>query len=183
MAIYWGKQMYCTKCGLTLEKTWAHCPSCGTANAEAKTSTDAKRKSPAASPEPEDVTSSDDEAVSPNAVAEPATRSTKRGGRNWAITIGVIVAAWLLFQFVIMPALSGRLPDGGVNLDVALVEQEIENGILDQIGVTVTVDCPDTMQGKPGETRNCIVTASDGSILKAVVTIESSNGDITWETQ
>jgi hypothetical protein len=98
--------MFCTKCGLTVEKTWAHCPSCGTANAEAKASTGAKGTSPAASPEPGNVNSSDDEAVSPNAVTEPATTSTRRGGRNWAITIGVIVAAWLLFQFVIMPALA-----------------------------------------------------------------------------
>jgi len=91
--------------------------------------------------------------------------------------------AWLLVQFVIMPALSGRLPDGTVNLDVSMIEQEIQSGILDQSGLAVTVACPETMQGKPGDTRNCVVTTADGTYIKAVVTIESSNGDITWETQ
>lgn len=177
--------MFCTKCGSAIEPTWAHCPSCGTANAEATKSTGPKRKAPVVAAPSADTdfhSRPDDDTGSPNAVPEPATRSSRRG-RNWGITVAIAIVAWLLVQFVIMPALSGRLLDGGVNLDVTLVEQEIENGVLDQAGVSATVDCPDTMQGKPGETRNCIVTASDGTILKAVVTIESSNGDITWEIQ
>jgi hypothetical protein len=71
-------------------------------------------------------------------------------------------------------------PFSEVTLDTALVEQEIETGILEQSGIQTSVDCPSLMQGQPGDTRNCVATAIDGSVARVVVTIESVNGDITW---
>jgi type IV pilus biogenesis protein CpaD/CtpE len=74
--------------------------------------------------------------------------------------------------------------NGDVTLDTAKVQQIIVDGIKKQSDIDVTVECPSLMQGKPGDTRNCIATALvDGSTAKIVVTIESSQGDITWELQ
>lgn len=76
---------------------------------------------------------------------------------------------------------SGANPlNGEVALDVNLVETTIHDGVLDQSGEEVTVECPSTMAGKPGDTRNCVVTDSVGAVYFAVVTFESSKGDITW---
>ncbi len=78
----------------------------------------------------------------------------------------------------------GLLPTPGeVVLDTALVEQEITDGIATQLGVDVVVECPSVMKGAPGDTRNCIATAFDGSVVRVVVVFENVLGDITWYTE
>lgn len=77
----------------------------------------------------------------------------------------------------------GLTPLGQVTLDTPRVEKEIADGIYEQLGVPVVVDCPDLMQGAPGDVRNCIATADDGSTVRVSVSIESIAGDITWFTE
>jgi hypothetical protein len=79
---------------------------------------------------------------------------------------------------------SGFLPTSGeVILDTTLVEQEITDGIATQLGVEVIVECPSVMKGAPGDTRNCVATAFDGSVVRVVVVFENELGDITWYTE
>jgi hypothetical protein len=70
--------------------------------------------------------------------------------------------------------------NGGVTIDGAAVEANIEAGILEQQGINVMVECPSPFVAKPGESRNCLVTAEDGTTAMAKVSVENSEGDITW---
>jgi uncharacterized protein YceK len=78
-----------------------------------------------------------------------------------------VVPAALIALTLLLTGCSSVLSSisGEVTLDTAKVQQSIVDGI-------------------PGDTRNCVATALiDGSTAKVVVTIESSQGDITWEMQ
>ena len=70
--------------------------------------------------------------------------------------------------------------NGGVTIDGPAVEADIESSVLEQQGISVTVECPDPFVAKPGESRNCLVTAEDGTTAMAKVSVENSEGDITW---
>jgi hypothetical protein len=102
-------------------------------------------------------------------------------GLRILIGAGVGLVVWLLIQFAVVPSFTGRNAVAGtVTLDVAKVEENIRSTLASN-GFTVTVQCPSEMVGKPGETRNCLVSNdSDGTKSMAVVTIESLQGDITW---
>lgn len=71
----------------------------------------------------------------------------------------------------------------GVTLDVSRVESEIENGVLDQAGYSVTAKCPDPMGGQVGDTRTCTIEDEYGTVALVDVTIQNSNGDIVWKVQ
>jgi hypothetical protein len=69
---------------------------------------------------------------------------------------------------------------GGVTIDSAKVEENIADTYWENDAIFVVVDCPEPFVAKPGESRNCLVTAEDGSTAMAKVTVENSAGDITW---
>lgn len=71
----------------------------------------------------------------------------------------------------------------GVTLDAPRVESEIENGVLDQAGYSVTATCPDPMSGQVGDTRTCSIEDENGTVALVDVTIQNSNGDIVWKVQ
>lgn len=71
----------------------------------------------------------------------------------------------------------------GVSLDVALVEENIENGVLEQSGVYVTATCPDPMVGEVGDTRICTIEDEYGDVEFVDVTIQNSEGDIVWQVR
>lgn len=69
-------------------------------------------------------------------------------------------------------------------LEMDDVESEIQNGIAEQTGVTVTsVECPDEVEAAEGDTFECTATAEDGSEATVEVTQTSDDGDISWEVQ
>jgi hypothetical protein len=71
----------------------------------------------------------------------------------------------------------------GVTLDVSRIESEIENGVLDQAGYSVTATCPDPMSGQVGDTRTCSIEDENGTVALVDVTIQNTNGDIVWKVQ
>lgn len=69
--------------------------------------------------------------------------------------------------------------NGGVTMDATIVEQNIVDKYAED-SIAVTVECPDPFVAKVGESRNCLVTADDGSTAMAKVTVENSQGAFTW---
>lgn len=69
--------------------------------------------------------------------------------------------------------------NGGVTMDANIVEQNIIDKYAED-SIDVTVECPDPFVAKVGESRNCLVTADDGSTAMAKVTVENSEGAFTW---
>lgn len=71
----------------------------------------------------------------------------------------------------------------GVSLDVARVESTIEDGVLEQGGISVVAICPDPMVGEVGETRTCSIEDEYGDTELVDVTIQNANGDIVWQVR
>lgn len=109
--------------------------------------------------------------------------STKSTTKFWTPRKIVLTIVGAIIGITISAIIrSGANPlNGEVALDVNLVETTIHDGVLEQSGEEVAVECPGTMAGKPGDTRNCVVTDSTGAVYFVVVTFESSKGDITWK--
>lgn len=72
---------------------------------------------------------------------------------------------------------------GGQEADIDLVESEIETGVQEQSGESVTADCPTSIDWEVGGTFHCVVEFVDGSRSMANVTMENDAGDITWQLQ
>jgi hypothetical protein len=71
----------------------------------------------------------------------------------------------------------------GVSLDVSRVEAMIEDGVLDQGGISVIATCPDPMVGEVGETRTCSIEDEYGDTELVDVTIQNANGDVVWQVR
>ncbi len=70
-----------------------------------------------------------------------------------------------------------------VSLDVSRVEAMIEDGVLDQGGISVIATCPDPMVGEVGETRTCSIEDEYGDTELVDVTIQNANGDVVWQVR
>ena len=70
-----------------------------------------------------------------------------------------------------------------VNLDVAAVEAEIENGVLEQADIDVVATCPDPLSGQVGDVRTCSIEDDYGDTALVDITIQNTDGDIVWEVQ
>jgi hypothetical protein len=71
----------------------------------------------------------------------------------------------------------------GVSLDVSRVEAMIEDGVLDQGGISVIATCPDPMVGVVGETLTCSIEDEYGDTELVDVTIQNANGDVVWQVR
>lgn len=160
--------MFCTSCGKALENGWLACPSCGTKTAIAAGPS-------AGAPRPLNTLGTLYEQTSP----ATNTDSTDAGNRNrkplW-ISIGSIILAIIALNSI--GAFNGLT--GQVTLDSGKVETEIESGIYDQSGFSVTATCPSPMAGKVGETRSCSVEDESGTTYVVDVTIQNKNADVLW---
>ena len=96
---------------------------------------------------------------------------------RFAKLMGASILALLLSSCSAVDAITG------VTLDVSRVENEIENGVLDQAGYSVTATCPDPLSGQVGDTRTCSIEDDYGTVALVDVTIQNSNGDIVWKVQ
>ena len=88
-----------------------------------------------------------------------------------------------LFLLVPLASCSAVAELSGVTLDVALVEENIEEGVLDQSGVSVVAICPDPLVGEVGDTRTCTIEDEYGDVEFVDVTIQNSEGDIVWQVR
>jgi hypothetical protein len=107
----------------------------------------------------------------------PVYPKQSQGIPSWVgYAIGSLVVI-LIAIALIANATGKNIVTGELNLDVARVEKAISDSFSP---LAVTVSCPHPMSGKPGDSRNCLVTAQDGSTVLEVVTIENNNGDVTF---
>jgi hypothetical protein len=70
---------------------------------------------------------------------------------------------------------------GSKNLNTDKLETEVENGIQDQVGVAVTVDCPTDVKIEKGNEFTCTATDDQGSSRTVNVVQEDDEGNINWE--
>jgi hypothetical protein len=68
-------------------------------------------------------------------------------------------------------------------LDPGTIEREIESGVLDQLGIFVTAECPDPMTGKVGDVKQCVVEDESGTVAIVKVTIQNQEGFVVWEVE
>ena len=93
------------------------------------------------------------------------------------IPSGLVISALLLASCSTVDQITG------VTLDVAKVENVIEQGVLDQGGFSVTATCPNPMTGQVGDTRTCQIVDESGTTALVDVTIQNDNGDVVWKVQ
>lgn len=73
--------------------------------------------------------------------------------------------------------------NGEVPLDSARIEAQIEDEVSAQIGGPVTVECPDPLSAEVGQTRQCVIEDSYGTTALVDITVQNSDGYITWEVR
>ena len=70
---------------------------------------------------------------------------------------------------------------GATTVDIPVVEKSIEDGVRDQEDVEVSVDCPDEVDWKKGETFECDVKEPGGGTSKATVVMKDDDGNVSWK--
>ena len=78
---------------------------------------------------------------------------------------------------------AASLISGDVILDSSVVEKNIREGVLEQSGLVIDVECPDPMSGQVGDTRQCLAQGESGESYLVDVTIQNREGYIVWEVQ
>ncbi|PYF99069.1 protein of unknown function [Georgenia satyanarayanai] len=96
-------------------------------------------------------------------------------GQSWATPL-----VWLasVLAYLASAGVVGML--GGVELDPATLEYEIEQGYR-EYGERAVVDCPDSAIAPVGGSVSCWATFSDGSVAEGVITVENAQGWFTWQ--
>jgi len=92
----------------------------------------------------------------------------------WLVWVGAFALSWA--SIAILPGLVG------VPIDQGKVESGITSWVADKTGIPVSsirTSCPNPA-AKPGETFLCTVTGG-GETANVQVTVENSNGDVTWQ--
>lgn len=162
--------MYCNKCGTELPVDSAFCQKCG------------QRQNGGSAEQVYDFKSSNASSAEPNKGDKGFWSSWSSGRRAWFVVVMVLIALAGLNGQNIFTYVTG-LATGQVYLDSGRVESTIETGVYDQVGETVTASCPNPLAGRVGETRQCTVVDSLGATYFVDITVQSTNGDITWKVQ
>ena len=73
---------------------------------------------------------------------------------------------------------------GSKTIDSRLLEKDVDAWVHQQATThkneKVDVNCPDGVKAEPGRTFHCVVTDKQGESLRVTVTVENSDGDVTW---
>jgi hypothetical protein len=75
------------------------------------------------------------------------------------------------------------LISGDVILDSSLVEENIRDGVREQSGLVIDVECPDPLSGLVGDSRQCIAEDDFGQAYIVDVTIQNRDGYIVWQVR
>lgn len=167
--------VYCIECGTKNLESAKFCSSCGTRLGTEKKATTTSTSKPLNKDSASAITDGPDSLRGPYPANEVKGTRLSTGWKR-ALTIIVIVIVGNVIWFSARPYIVG------VTIDAGQVEQNIISTYGDQ-GISVTAECPDPFVARPGETRNCLVTDEFGTKAMAVVTVENTNGDITWVAQ
>ncbi|WP_280800312.1 DUF4333 domain-containing protein [Aurantimicrobium minutum] len=121
----------------------------------------------------------------PEVVPEISNQTQNTASRATFTVLGILLGVALLL-FIGIQVYTQATGVNPVTSEVTLDSARIEQAIADDyagIGVTATVECPDPMVAKPGESRNCIATYLLGLTNNVAVTVQNSQGDVTWAVQ
>jgi Domain of unknown function (DUF4333) len=159
--------MFCSGCGAADAEKYSFCPTCG------------KKFSPAAAGPQTYSYASRVESTSMPSNSGNAQKQNKKIAW-WAVVIIILtISAALngqnLYQYL------GSLISGQVTLSASIVEKNIQDTVKKKTGLTVSVTCPDPLQGKVGDTRQCTVDEPLGLTELVDVTIQNTNGAFTWQ--
>ena len=67
-----------------------------------------------------------------------------------------------------------------LSLNADQLEQAITTGIAEQMGVTVTVECPDDRPMQQGDVFTCTATTAEGESRTVEVTQTDAAGNVNW---
>ena len=162
--------MFCNKCGSSLAVGSVFCQKCG------------QRQSVQSTEQVHEFTPSQSSQGLTPPVDKRFWSSWSSGRRTWFVVIMALTILAGLNGQNIFTYVAG-IANGQVYLDSGKVEANIDSGILDQIGEKVTTTCPHPMTAKVGESRECTVVDSTGTTYLVDVTVQSTNGDVTWKVQ
>ena len=101
------------------------------------------------------------------------------GKKYTAIYTGILLSVFLLSGC----STAASLISGDVLLDSSIVEENIRDGVLEQSGLVIEVECPDPLSGQVGDTRQCLAQDEFGDSYLVDVTIQNREGYIVWEVQ
>lgn len=87
----------------------------------------------------------------------------------------------LLVPVLAVAALAGA-GCGDKKLDTGKLEDRIKDGIQKQAGVQIrSVDCPDDVTVKKGDTFNCRATTTSGQTATVKVTQQDDEGNVNYQ--
>ena len=69
---------------------------------------------------------------------------------------------------------------GASEVDIDVVEESITDGVKEDLDADATVDCPDQVDWKTGESFTCAVEGVEGT-SEAKVTMIDDEGQVEWE--
>lgn len=67
------------------------------------------------------------------------------------------------------------------SINVGDLEQQVQQGLADQLGGDWTVSCPDSMEVQAGLTTNCMATDAGGKTVDVNITQTDNQGNVAWE--
>ncbi|GEM00158.1 DUF2510 domain-containing protein [Cellulomonas terrae] len=101
-----------------------------------------------------------------------------RGRARWAM--GLSIVGLVISSLLVANAVRGALADAVPTLDLRAMETEIAAGVAEQAGVTVTVQCPDTVVD--GATSfQCVAVDPAGASTTVNVQVVDDAGGWTWQ--
>jgi len=91
-----------------------------------------------------------------------------------SVAISCVVAALAL------AACEASVEIGGDTISADDIESEASSALAAKVGQTPkSIDCPDDLDAKEGESEQCTLTAKDGTTYEMTATIESVSDDGT----
>ena len=104
-------------------------------------------------------------------------RSSSRVMDRWKrATVGVSCLAASLA----LAACEASVEIGGDSISADDIETEASSALAAKVGQTPkSIDCPDDLDAKEGESETCTLTAKDGTTYEMTATIESVSDDGT----
>lgn len=97
--------------------------------------------------------------------------------------VSLLIGATASIVFLSGCTTAASLISGEVILDSSVVEKNIRDGVLEQSGLVIDVECPDPMSGQVGDTRQCLAQDEFGGSSLVDVTIQNREGYVIWEVQ
>jgi len=92
----------------------------------------------------------------------------------------VVVGISCLAASVTLAACEASVEIGGDTISADDIEAEASSALGAKVGQTPkSVDCPDDLDAKEGESEQCTLTAKDGTTYEMTATIESVSDDGT----